>query len=110
MERCHSFCIPSSMEEAGRKEEGTAPAPKQAKKAPPFKDTRTLLVVGGKPSIDWYALFNGATIHEDRVKIIVEMAAWDGARFLSSFYARLAPFSPFLISRIVAVSVFFFPI
>eukprot|EP01087_Luapelamoeba_hula_P021533 TRINITY_DN7553_c0_g1_i3.p1 TRINITY_DN7553_c0_g1~~TRINITY_DN7553_c0_g1_i3.p1 ORF type:complete len:473 (-),score=92.45 TRINITY_DN7553_c0_g1_i3:135-1553(-) len=48
-----------------------------------YKPQRILLVIGGKPDIDWYKLFAGASIHNGDVTIKVEMAAWDEIRLIS---------------------------
>ena len=39
---------------------------------------RTLLVIGGKASINWADVFKGATLHAGLVNVEVEMASWEG--------------------------------
>lgn len=37
---------------------------------------KTILIVGGNPSINWYKVFENAKIHGEEIQ--VEMAHWDG--------------------------------
>lgn len=48
------------------------------KKVPSLVKQRTLLVIGGKSSINWAELFRGATLHAGLVEVRVETASWEG--------------------------------
>jgi ATP-dependent 26S proteasome regulatory subunit len=52
--------------------------PKPVAKVPQLVKRRTLLVIGGKASIDWPEVFKGATLHAGLVDVTVEMASWEG--------------------------------
>jgi hypothetical protein len=63
--------------EEGEREEAELPKRPKAPQQQVVK-RRTLLVVGGKASINWPAIFEGATLHAGLVDVTVEMASWDG--------------------------------
>lgn len=63
-------------------DEETTPKPTVAK-VPQLVKRRTLLVIGGKASIDWPEVFKGATLHAGLVDVTVEMASWEDIRMVS---------------------------
>jgi hypothetical protein len=90
--------------EEGEREEAELPkAPKMPQQQVVVK-RRTLLVVGGKASIDWPAVFAGATLHAGLVDVTVEMASWDGT---SIFFPSICLFLIFKNELIFFIFIFF---